>query len=220
MASLLPGMAVADVDLDVAVKLLSLPLSLGEHPQSGEEIQAMNGRFGPYVKCGSESRSIPADISLLNLTREQALELLSQPKTGGRQRAAPAKPLRELGNHPETNKPLVIKSGRYGPYVTDGELNASLARGSDPQALSLQEAVALLAERAARIEQDGGVTKKRAGAKKAAPSGKAATEKKAASKKATTSKTATKKGALPKSDAKAASSGGAKGKRSTKAKEV
>jgi len=220
MASLLPGMAVADVDLDVAVKLLSLPLSLGEHPQSGEEIQAMNGRFGPYVKCGSESRSIPADISLLNLTREQALELLSQPKTGGRQRAAPAKPLRELGNHPETNKPLVIKSGRYGPYVTDGELNASLARGADPQALSLQEAVALLAERAARIEQDGGVTKKRAGAKKTAPSAKAATEKKAASKKATTSKTATKKGALPKSDAKAASSGGAKGKQSTKAKEV
>jgi DNA topoisomerase-1 len=201
MASLLPGMAPADVTLDIAIKLLSLPRTVGIDPASGGDIQAMNGRFGPYIKCGSESRSIPAGYSLLDLSLSEALEILAQPKTGGRQRAAPAAPLRELGAHPETKKPLVIKSGRYGPYVTDGELNASLPRGADPVAFSVEEAVALLAERAAKIEQDGGVKRKAPAKRGASASGaaKGAPKKKAATKpadegadKGTTEKKATK----------------------------
>ncbi len=184
MASLLPGMVPADVTLDIAIKLLSLPRTVGIDPASGGEIQAMNGRFGPYIKCGSESRSIPSGYSLLDLSLPEALEILAQPKTGGRQRAAPAAPLRELGVHPETKKPLVIKSGRYGPYVTDGDLNASLPRGADPAAFSVEEAVTLLAERAAKIEQDGGVKRKAPAKRSASASGapKSAPKKKPATK--------------------------------------
>ena len=110
---------------------------------------ASNGRFGPYVKSGDEIRSIPPQLSPLDITLERAVEMLMQPK--GRRRADPPKALRELGKHPVTQKPLVIKSGRYGAYVTDGELNATLRRGMMPESLTIEDAVNLLDARAARL---------------------------------------------------------------------
>jgi DNA topoisomerase-1 len=163
MASLLPGMSPDAVTLDVALKLLAFPKQLGLHPESNTEILVANGRFGPYVKCGSESRSIPADESPLDLSIERALELLKQPRTNARASNQP-KTLKEVGKHPETNAPIQLKSGRYGPYVTDGTTNASLQQGADPDALTLEEAVALLKARA-----DRGPSKKRGRAKRAAP---------------------------------------------------
>ena len=162
MASLLPGMAPDAVTPDVALKLLALPKQLGIHPENSTEILVANGRFGPYVKCGSESRSIPADESPLDLTLERALELLKQPRTNARASSQP-KTLKEIGKHPDSNAAIQIKSGRYGPYVTDGTTNASLQQGADPDALTLDEAVALLKARAER-----GPAKKRPRTRRAA----------------------------------------------------
>jgi DNA topoisomerase-1 len=161
MSSLLPGMAPDAVTLEVALKLLALPKQLGVNPENSTEVLVANGRFGPYVKCGSESRSIPADESPLDLSLERALELLKQPRANARASNQP-KTLKEVGKHPETNAPIQLKSGRYGPYVTDGTTNASLQQGADPDALTLDEAVALLKARAER-----GPAKKRTRAKRA-----------------------------------------------------
>ncbi len=159
MSSLLPGMVVDTLTLADALKLLSLPRSLGAHPQSGEEIVVSNGRFGPYIKAGVETRSIPlADLSPLDMTLEDAVALLAQPK--GRGRGQAPKSLKELGAHPQTQKVLAIKAGRYGPYVTDGELNASLPRGRQVESVTLEEAVQLLADRAAKIAEEGGTPKR------------------------------------------------------------
>jgi DNA topoisomerase-1 len=147
MASLLNGMTIEDVNLDVAVKLLSLPRSLGIHPTLNEEILAANGRFGPFVKCGNESRSIPADNSPIKITLDEAIELLSQPK-GQRGRGSAPKILKELGKHPVTELTVVIKSGRYGPYATDGKLNASLPKGISIEDITLDMAAELLTARA------------------------------------------------------------------------
>lgn len=182
MASLLPGMAPESVNLDIALKLLSFPKQLGMHPETNTEILVANGRFGPYVKCGSESRSIPADESPLDLTLERALELLKQPRTNARASNQP-KTLKEIGKHPETNAPIQLKSGRYGPYVTDGTTNASLQQGADPDALTLEEAVALLKARA-----DRGPSKKRGRAKRAAPKKEAAASGEAPKKRASSTK--------------------------------
>jgi DNA topoisomerase-1 len=167
MASLLPGMAPEAVTLEVALKLLEFPKQLGTNPETNTEVLVANGRFGPYVKCGSESRSIPADESPLDLTLERALELLKQPRTNARASNQP-KTLKEIGKHPETNAPIQLKSGRYGPYVTDGTTNASLQQGADPDALTLDEAVALLKARAER-----GPAKKRPRAKRGSGVGRA-----------------------------------------------
>lgn len=149
MASLLRNMEPEQVDLECALKLLSLPRTIGPHPEDAEPVTAANGRFGPYVKWGKEIRSIPADAaSPLDIGLEQAVELLKQPK--GQRRAAKPTPLRELGKHPVTDLPLVIMSGRYGPYVTDGTLNASLRRGMTAEALTIDDAVNLLEARASR----------------------------------------------------------------------
>ena len=150
MASLLTGMKPEEVDFETALKLLSLPRTLGTSADhGGEEVIAANGRFGPYVKCGKETRSIPAAhaTNVLNITVAEALELLKQPKTG-RGRAAPKPPLKELGKHPDSGVEVKILDGRYGPYVTDGTTNASLPRGSSPDALTMEDAVTLLAARA------------------------------------------------------------------------
>jgi DNA topoisomerase-1 len=182
MASLLPGMAEADVDLALALRLLSLPRVIGLHPETGEEVLAANGRFGPYVKSGEEIRSIPAGgVSPLDITLQSAVELLQQPK-GRRGRAAPAAPLKELGPHPGTDKPLKILAGRFGPYVTDGEINASVPRGTAPEDVTVAQAVALLEARALRIAEGGG---KRPLRKKAA---KKTSKKKATKKTKKTSK--------------------------------
>jgi DNA topoisomerase-1 len=145
-ASLFKSMSPETVTLDDAVRLLSLPRSLGVDRADGEEVTAQNGRYGPYVKKGTESRSLEGEEQLFTITLEDALALLSQPKPRrGRGEAKP--PLRELGPDPVSGKPVVLKEGRFGPYVTDGETNASLRRGDDPQTVTIERAAELLADR-------------------------------------------------------------------------
>jgi DNA topoisomerase I len=209
-ASLFKTMSLETVTLDDALRLLSLPRSLGKDPDSGEEITAQNGRYGPYVKKGSDSRSLGAEEELFTVTLDDALELFKQPKTRGR-RAASA-PLRELGDDPETGKPVVIKDGRFGPYVTDGEVNATLRRDDDVDTVTLERAADLLAEKRAKGPSPRRSAKKatkKSASKKAATkkssTKKAATKtatKKSAAKKSTTKKTATKKTAAKKTAAK------------------
>ena len=145
-ASLLKSMSLDTVTLDDALKLLSLPRVIGE--LDGEQVTAQNGRYGPYVKKGTDSRSLDSEEQLFTFTLAEAKDLFSQPKARGRARAA-APPLRELGDDPDTGKPMVVKNGRFGPYVTDGETNASLRKGDDVDTLTVQRAAELLAERRA-----------------------------------------------------------------------
>jgi DNA topoisomerase-1 len=145
-ASLFSSMSLDTVTLDQAVDLLKLPRTI---ETEGDEILVANGRYGPFVKQGSETRSLESEEQLLTLTKEQALAILAQPKTRRGQGAAKP-PLKELGPDPGTGKPLVVKEGRFGPYVTDGETNASLRKGDDPDSLSLERALELLAERRAK----------------------------------------------------------------------
>ncbi|HEX4145803.1 MAG TPA: type I DNA topoisomerase [Pirellulales bacterium] len=148
-ASLMKGMKPEDVTLAVALQLLTLPRELGPHPENGEMVVAANGRFGPYVKCGAETRSLSADLSPLDITLAQALELLAQPKAQRRGFGAKREPLRVLEASPVTGQPIQLLEGRYGPYLTDGVTNASLPKQSDPAGLTLAEALDLLAARAA-----------------------------------------------------------------------
>ena len=145
-ASLLSGMEVDTVTLDDALALLSLPRTVGV-TADGEEITAQNGRYGPYLKRGTDSRSLDSEPELFTVTMQQAEAIFAQPKRRGR-RTKP--PIAELGPHPETGVPLRVLDGRYGPYVTDGELNATVPRGVDPTSVDLEQAVELLRERAAR----------------------------------------------------------------------
>jgi DNA topoisomerase I len=148
-ASLFKSMEIDSVTLDDAVRLLSLPRVLGTDPANGEEVTAQNGRYGPYVKRGSESRSLDSEERLFTVSLDEALALLAQPKTRGRRTAA-AEPLRELGKDPATEKPVVVKEGRFGPYVTDGETNASLRKGDSIEEITIDRASELLAERRAK----------------------------------------------------------------------
>jgi len=145
-----------------------LPRLVGTDPESGEEITAQNGRYGPYLKKGTDSRSLASEEQLFTITLDEALELYKQPKQRGRRAAAAAPPLRELGKDPATGKPMVIKDGRFGPYVTDGETNASLRKGDDVEKITDERAGELLAERRAK-----GGTKKAPARRKAAPRKKA-----------------------------------------------
>jgi DNA topoisomerase-1 len=146
-ASLLRGMEPTTLTLETAIKLLSLPRTLGAHPQSGEPVLAQNGRFGPYLKCGTETRSLPNELSPLDVTLEQALELLAQPKVRGG-RGASKEPLQVFDTSPVTGQPVRLMQGRYGPYVSDGETNASLPRDMNPAEVTFPFAVNLLKERA------------------------------------------------------------------------
>ena len=148
-ASLFKSMSIETLTLDDAVRLLSLPRALGVDAADGGEVLALNGRFGPYVKKGEETRSLESEEQLFAVTLEQALELLAKPKER-RRRGTAAGPLRELGPDPVTGKPIVARSGRFGPYVTDGETNASLRAGDDVETLTIDRAVELLADRRAR----------------------------------------------------------------------
>ena len=147
--SLLRSMDLQTVTLDDALKLLSLPRVVGVDPESGEEITAQNGRYGPYLKRGNDSRSLTTEDQIFDITLEEALKIYAEPKRRGRQSAA-APPLRELGSDPATGKPMVIKDGRFGPYVTDGETNASLRKGDDVVSITDERAAELLADRRAR----------------------------------------------------------------------
>ncbi|HLU39796.1 MAG TPA: type I DNA topoisomerase [Planctomycetota bacterium] len=154
MASLLPGMSPETIDLETALQVLALPRTLGVKatPEGVEEpVVATNGRFGPYVKWGKETRSIPPELSPLTITLEAALELLAQPKRRGRQAArAEPKVLKELGSPPDSDAKVRVLDGRYGAYVTDGTTNASLPRDESVESITLPRALELLAERAAR----------------------------------------------------------------------
>jgi DNA topoisomerase-1 len=145
--SLLKSMTLDTVTLDDALRLLSLPRVLGE--LDGEPVTVQNGRYGPYVKQGSESRSLASEEEMFTLTLAQAKDLLAQPKPRGRGARAAAPPLRELGEDPATGKPMLVKEGRFGPYVTDGETNASLRKGDDVATLTPQRGAELLADRRA-----------------------------------------------------------------------
>jgi DNA topoisomerase-1 len=147
-ASLLKSMDLQTVTLDDALRLLTLPRTLGE--LDGESVTAQNGRYGPYVKKGADSRSLESEEQLFTVTLAEAKDLFAQPKPRGRAAIAAATPaLRELGEDPASGKPIVLKEGRWGPYATDGETNASLRKGDLVESVTLQRAAELLAERRA-----------------------------------------------------------------------
>jgi DNA topoisomerase-1 len=193
-ASLFKTMTLERITLEDALQLLSLPRVVGVD-ESGTEITAQNGRYGPYLKKGTDSRSLDNEEQLFTVTVEQAEALFAQPKRRGRQAKAP---LAELGARPDTGAQVRILEGRFGPYATDGTFNASLPRGTDPTEVTLEQAVDLL-----RAREEAGPrkrpAKKKAAAKKKAPAKKAAaktgatTAEKAAAKKATTKKAAAKR---------------------------
>ncbi len=171
--SLLRSMDLQTVTLEDALRLLSLPRVVGVDPGSGEQITAQNGRYGPYLKRGTDSRSLATEDQIFDITLEEALKIYAEPKRRGRQSAA-APPLRELGTDPASGKPMVIKDGRFGPYVTDGETNASLRKGDDVMSLTDERAAELLADRRARgpakrpAKKTARKTAAKSGAKKAA----------------------------------------------------
>lgn len=146
-ASLFRSMSVDTIDLETALRLLDLPRVVGEDPATGEQITAQNGRFGPYLKKGTDSRSLESEAQIFDVTLEQALELYAQPKYGAR-RASSA--LKEFDADPTSGKPIRLKDGRFGPYVTDGETNATIPRGEQVDDVTFERAVQLLADKRAK----------------------------------------------------------------------
>ena len=193
-ASLLRSMDLSTVTLEQALDLLSLPRVVGQDPESGEDITAQNGRYGPYLKKGTDSRSLETEEQIFTVTLEQALEIFAQPKRR-RGQAAARGPLRELGQDPATEKPVVIKDGRFGPYITDGQTNVTVPRSEDPATISAERAFELLADKRAKGPAKKRTTRKTT-SKKATT--KKTTTKKAATTKKTTAKTATSKAAASK----------------------
>ncbi len=185
--SLFKSMSLDTITLEDAVKLLSLPRVVGADPESAEEITAQNGRYGPYLKKGTDSRSLTTEDQLFSITLDEALAIYAQPKQRGRAAAAP--PLKELGPDPVSGQPVVVKAGRFGEYVTDGEYNATLRKEDSVEKVTIERAAELLAERRARGP-----------AKKTAKRGAT----KAPAKKSTAKKTVAKKAAATKATAKKA----------------
>ena len=195
----------------MAVGLLSLPRLLGLHPETEAKIKASLGRFGPYVvhdqgKDGKDYRSLKGDDDVLQITLERALELLAQPKRGRGRKAA--KPLRELGNYPDTEEPINIYDGPYGPYIKYEKVNASLPEGKKVEDITLEEALEIIAAKAA--------TKKKTTRRKTTT--KKSTTKKSTAKKSTTKKATTKKASTTKASTTKKSSTTAAAKKSTAAK--
>ncbi|GHH69909.1 DNA topoisomerase 1 [Kitasatospora indigofera] len=186
-ASLFKTMSLDTITLEEALKLLSIPRVVGTDPE-GQEIAAYNGKFGPYLKRGTDSRSLTSEEQILTITLDEALAIYAQPKLRGRAAAAP--PLKELGTDPVSERPVVVKDGRFGPYVTDGETNATLRKDDEVETITPERGYELLAEKRAR-----GPVKKVA---KKAPAKKAATTKTAAKKTTTAKKTAATKTAAKK----------------------
>ena len=153
-ASLWEGMTPETLTLEQALELLSFPKTLGQHPESGEPVTVQDGPRGPYVRAGEESRSLQDLEQLRVVTLEEALKILSEPRSN--RRSGPQAPIAELGNHPTSGMPIVVRNGRFGPYVTDGTLNASVPRGTDPISLGIEDAIVLLDAREQRIREQGG----------------------------------------------------------------
>jgi DNA topoisomerase I len=188
-ASLFGSMDPATLTFEQALDLLRIPRTVGTDPETGEDVVAHNGRFGPYVKRGTDTRSLASEEQLLTVTLDEARALFAQPKQ--RRGRASAAPLRELGTDPSTNLPVVVKDGRFGPYVTDGTTNASLRKGDAVETIDMDRAAELLAERRAA----GPSTRKKKAAKKAAPAKKAAKKSAKKTAKKATKATAAKKAA-------------------------
>ncbi|MFJ2598897.1 type I DNA topoisomerase [Streptomyces erythrochromogenes] len=186
-ASLFKTMSLDTVTLDEALKLMSLPRVVGADAE-GVEITAQNGRYGPYLKKGTDSRSLETEDQLFTITLDEALAVYAQPKQRGRAAAKP--PLKELGTDPVSEKPVVVKDGRFGPYVTDGETNATLRRDDDVETITAERGYELLAEK--RAKGPAKKTAKKTAAKKA-PAKKATATKTAAAKKTAAKKTTTAK---------------------------
>ncbi|MEU2451714.1 type I DNA topoisomerase [Streptomyces sp. NPDC012765] len=191
-ASLFKSMSLDTVTLDEALKLMSLPRVVGADAE-GVEITAQNGRYGPYLKKGTDSRSLETEDQLFSITLDEALAIYAQPKQRGRAAAKP--PLKELGTDPVSEKPVVVKDGRFGPYVTDGETNATLRRDDDVETITPERGYELLAEK--RAKGPAKKVAKKAPAKKA-PAKKATATKTAAAKKMTAAKKTTAKKATAK----------------------
>ncbi|MFF8869419.1 type I DNA topoisomerase [Streptomyces massasporeus] len=185
-ASLFKTMSLDTVTLDDALKLMSLPRVVGADAE-GQEITAQNGRYGPYLKKGTDSRSLQAEEQLFTITLKEALAIYAQPKQRGRAAAKP--PLKELGTDPVSEKPVVVKDGRFGPYVTDGETNATLRSGDSVEEITPERGFELLAEKRAKAPAKKTAKK----AAKKAPAKKTTTAKKTAAKKTTTAKKTTAK---------------------------
>ena len=187
-ASLFKSMSLDTVTLEDALKLMSLPRVVGADAE-GAEITAQNGRYGPYLKKGTDSRSLESEEQLFTITLDEALAIYAQPKQRGRAAAKP--PLKELGTDPVSEKPVVVKDGRFGPYVTDGETNATLRRDDDVETITPERGYELLAEK--RAKGPAKKTAKKAPAKKAAGEEDARRRRRRAKKTAATKKTAAKK---------------------------
>ena len=184
-ASLFSGMEPATVTLEEALKLLSLPREVGVDPSDNEVITAQNGRYGPYLKKGSDSRSLNSEEQIFTVTLDEARRIYAEPKRRGRAAAQP--PLKQLGDNDVSGKPMTVKDGRFGPYVTDGTTNASLRKGDVPESLTDARANELLSERRAKEAADGGAPAKKTSTKKTAA--KKTTAKKTTAKKTTAKKT-------------------------------
>jgi DNA topoisomerase-1 len=201
MASLFKTMNIERITMKDALDLLSLPRTIGADPTDGELITAQNGKFGPYISKGKDSRSLPGEEELLTVTLEEALALLATPRVFGKGRAAAKPPLKEFGNDPLSGRPVIGKEGKFGDYITDGETNAGLTRGDRMEVMTNERAYELLQLRREYIEANGG-PKKKSGSRKAAA--KKAPAKKAAAKKAPAKKKAAAKKAPAKKKAAAA----------------
>ncbi|WP_273351468.1 type I DNA topoisomerase [Corynebacterium resistens] len=188
-ASLFSDMEPASVTLEEALKLMSLPREVGVDPSDGEMITAQNGRFGPYLKKGSDSRSLANEEQIFTVTLDEARRIYAEPKRRGRAAAKP--PLKQLGDNDVSGKPMSVKEGRFGAYVTDGTTNASLRKGDTPETITDARANELLSERRAKMAAEGTAPAK--SARKTAKKSTKKTSAKKTTKKAGAKKTGTKK---------------------------
>jgi len=129
------------LDLELALRILSLPRLLGDHPDTGKEIRAGLGRFGPYIVHDGDFRSLKGDDGVLEIKLDRALEILAEPKRG---RGGSKTPAKGIGTHPKDEKPITLHSGKYGPYIKHGKTNASLPKEVDPEKLTIEQAVEIL----------------------------------------------------------------------------
>ena len=201
-ASLLSGQSPETLTLEDALQLLTLPRTVGADPADGAEITVQNGRFGPYLtkapvgEAKAENRSLETEEQLFTLTLEEALALLAQPRRRRGQQAANAG--REIGQDPDSGKPMVLKDGRFGPYVTDGEYNASLRQGDDAETLTVERAAELLAMRRAKGPAKKRAARRKQPARKKSPAKKRATQQSPARKRAAKKSPAKKRAAKKK----------------------